>query len=94
MVRAYPIVLRAEEGALAYVTAPSIGHEIGVTIAGIASMLLASLLFWIWWTFKLKADIRKEQARIEDLRRRGLWNKNIIPSRQIEDLGKEKVMGR
>ena len=39
----------------------------------------------------MKADIQKEQAWIEDLRRRGLWNESIIQG-QNEGTGKEKVI--
>lgn len=91
MAQANPVFPRAEGDNLVYVAAPSVGHEIGIMVAGIISMLLASLLFWVWWTFKLKADIQKEQARIEDLRRRGLWNECMI-QRQNEGTGKEKAI--
>ena len=42
MAQANPVFPRAEEDNLFYVAAPSVGHEIGIMIAGIISMLLGT----------------------------------------------------
>lgn len=42
MAQANPVFPRAEEDNLAYVAAPSVGHEIGIMVAGIISMLLGT----------------------------------------------------
>jgi hypothetical protein len=42
MAQANPIFPRAEEDNLVYVAAPSVGHEIGIMVAGIISMLLGT----------------------------------------------------
>jgi len=42
MARANPVFPRAEEDNLVYVAAPSVGHEIGIMVAGIISMLLGT----------------------------------------------------
>lgn len=41
MAQANPVFPRAEDN-LVYVTAPSVGHEIGIMVAGIISMLLGT----------------------------------------------------
>jgi hypothetical protein len=42
MAQANPVFPRAEEDNLVYVAAPSVGHEIGIMVAGIISMLLGT----------------------------------------------------
>ena len=42
MVQANPVFPHAEEGNLVYVAAPSVGHEIGIMVARIISMLLGT----------------------------------------------------
>lgn len=81
-----------EEGII-YIPAPSTGHEIGVMFGGIGTMLLGMLLFWSWWQIKLKRDEKKERARVEDLRQRGLLKEQYSPGNgQSNGKEQEKVV--
>ena len=42
MAQANPVFPRAKEDNLVYVAAPSVGHEIGIMVAGIISMVLGT----------------------------------------------------
>ncbi|KAI9825000.1 MAG: hypothetical protein M1819_000629 [Sarea resinae] len=55
-----------------YVPPPSVGHEIGVMFGFIGAFLLATICYFITWTFGLKRSARIERERREKLASQGI----------------------